>query len=555
MNALLRPLGRLGPDRLLRCWEYALEQLLDPLAEPYVWAPKALVLWPHLSALAPDLLRADTYLQPVGVRAARCDEVVAHLGVLVRATREHSGAGVLLVDFPQPPRSPLGIADAVVELGLRACVQRIDAGLEELARGLAGVQLVRASEVAARVGSWTDPRLHCLIDQVESRLMLQAMAQELHAHLRALRGERAKVLVLDLDNTLWGGVVGEAGLSGIRLGPSGRSRAYLDFQRACLDLRARGVLLAVASKNNPEDALEVFDQHPHMQIRREHVSAFQVHWEDKATSCRRIAEELNLSLDSLVFFDDSPVERSWVASACPEVHVVEVPEDASRYVETLQALPDFEAAVLSPEDVQRTELYQAERQRKAAASVQVDRATWLASLSTRLELGALDAFTLPRVAQLVGKTNQLNMTTLRRSEAEIEALHGEGHRVLWARVEDRFGDMGIVGVAILRLQPERWELDSFLLSCRVIKRGVEGAFLQGIAEAATSAGAKELHARYRPTRKNAPNRYLFRDTGFELVHESEDEVRYRLVLEPGWRCPQAEAHTIERVGLGAEGAP
>ncbi|MCP4921228.1 MAG: hypothetical protein GY913_30395, partial [Proteobacteria bacterium] len=194
-------------------------------------------------------------------------------------------------------------------------------------------------------------------------------------------------------------------------------------------------------------------------------------WEDKATSCRRIASELNVGLDSLVFFDDNPVERAWVAEACPEVLVVDVPADAARYVQTLQALHCFETATLSREDTERTSLYRANAARSAVRAEAPSLEDYLASLGTELELGEADATTLPRIAQLVGKSNQLNMTTRRRTESELADLVASAtHRVFWARVRDRFGDSGLVGVAIARCEDQTWELDTFLLSCRVIKR-------------------------------------------------------------------------------------
>jgi len=536
------------------CCEYALHELLDPGSEVYGCGADLTVLSVHADELVPELFRTRTLLGPLQERQALCDRAASALLQQVERLVEGTRGPVLVLDLEVPARSPLGIQDGAVPLGLRACIRRLNGTLEDALRSEGRVSVVARSALPARLEApSTDPKLRYLAGQRESRAMLGAIADELARHVHALTGRTRKVLVLDLDNTVWGGVLGEEGLGGLRLDVAGPGRAYRDFQQACLDLHDRGVVLAVASKNDHDLAVEALRDHPHALLRPEHFSALQIHWEDKATSCRRIAEELNVGLDSLVFFDDNPVEREWVAAACPEVEVVDVPRDAARYTEALVGLRAFETATLSAEDARRSELYRQERVRAGLASQATSLADYLEALDTRLRLGALDAYTAPRIAQLVHKTNQLNMTTIRRSQGELEALAASpDHEVLWAAVEDRFGDAGVVGVAVVACSEHTWRLDTFLLSCRVLKRGVEAAFVRALCELAVAQGIRHLEARWVRTRKNASNRHLFRDVGLTALREEEDEGVYALDLDQG--LPPAPFVTFDLRAFDRRGA-
>ncbi len=539
----LEPL--VGPVRFTHC-EYAVHELLNPAAAPYTSEPELVLLALHADQLAPELFRTSTLLGPVEARRTliegAVEAVVGHVRRLLAGTR----APVLVCDLVVPLRSPLGIQDNAVELGLLASIRRINAGLEEALRPLPRASVVTLSALAAGLAAPTEsPKLRYLAGQRESRPLLGALAGEVARHVHARRGLTRKVLVLDLDNTLWGGVLGEEGTGGIDLDVAGTGRAYRDLQQACLDLRDRGVLLALASKNDAEPALHALASHPHALLRPEHFSAVQIHWEDKATSCRRIAEALNVGLDSLVFFDDNPVERAWVATACPQVEVVEVPPDPARYRQVLLGLRAFETASLTAEDARRSDLYRQESDRRQALVDAGEHEAFLAGLDTRLTVGALDAETAGRIAQLVRKTNQLNLTTVRRSQAELEALAAsDDHVVLWASVRDRIGDAGGVGVAIVA-RGRRWRLDTFLLSCRVLQRGIEAAFLRCVAELAAADEATGLVANWIRTAKNGPSQGLLPACGFTVVSQSEAALQCELDLTE----PLPEAPFVQRVLL------
>jgi len=320
------------------------EAVADLADAVYPTSPELTILILHARELAPELFRARTLLSPVGERVAICDRVSEALVSQVRAIRAATGAPVLVADFPVPVHSPLGIQDASVELGLRACIRRINDALEDAARGLSGVTVFARSAAAARLGAnHVEPADRWRVGREESAGLLYAWARELGRHVSALRDANRTVLVLDLDNTLWGGAAGRE----VVLGPSGAGRPWYDFQQVCLDLWERGVLLAIAAKGDRRAAMSVLRSHPHALLREQHFSAIIIGEEDKATACLKIAGQLGVGLNKLALFEDNPVEREWVSQALPEVEVIPVPRDPARYTRALAATSAFEAVTPS----------------------------------------------------------------------------------------------------------------------------------------------------------------------------------------------------------------
>ncbi|MFZ4596352.1 MAG: HAD-IIIC family phosphatase, partial [Verrucomicrobiaceae bacterium] len=302
---------------------------------------------------------------------------------------------------------------------------------------------------------------------------------------------------------------------GIQLGPDYPGSVFVDFQRRVLALRDRGILLAAASKNDVASVEQVLNDHSSSVLKREHFAAFEVHYEDKASSLRNIAKSLSIGTDSLVFFDDNPVEREWVSQQLPEVTVIEVPSSPMGYGPALEDCGCFDALVLTREDRQRAELYRQESARSMWRSSSSTVEDFLRGLDMKLTIGAIDAATLPRVAQLLAKTNQFNVTTRRHSPAQIQAMLDAGGVGLWARVEDRFGDSGLVAAALA--VPDAsigWRLDTFLMSCRVIGRQVESALLAVLEGLLRKRGGQVLLGEFIPTSKNLPAVEFFAKHGF-----------------------------------------
>jgi FkbH-like protein len=330
-----------------------------------------------------------------------------------------------------------------------------------------------------------------------------------------------KCVVLDCDNTLWGGVVGEDGVGGIALGSAFPGSGYQGLQKVLKSLKDRGVLLAIASKNNPKEVDDVFSQHDEMVLRKEDIAVWRVNWSPKSQSLREIAGELNIGIDSLVMIDDSDYELAEIGNAVPEVRLLQVPEEVGLLPDLIASSGLFRNMKVSAEDLARTDMIGQEFARKEAAQA-LSREEFLASLDLVVDYIEVGEEHIGRVAQLTNKTNQFNLTTIRRTEAEIRALvASDEHLVRAIRVADKFGDYGLVGVAILKSADAEWEIDTFLMSCRVLSRGIETSFLATLVSEAGDRGAKAFIGRYIPTQKNVLVKDLYRQHGFAEMTSGE----------------------------------
>jgi FkbH-like protein len=342
--------------------------------------------------------------------------------------------------------------------------------------------------------------------------VFERAARDCIAAIRAVTGQSRKLIVVDLDNTLWGGVIGETGWQGIRVGGHDHvGEAFKDFQASLLALANRGVQLAVVSKNDEAVALEAFDHHSEMLVKRRHLAGWRINWNDKAANIVALAKELNLGLSAVVFIDDNPVERDRVKAALPEVLVPDWPDDPTAYVSAIRSLDCFDAAAVTSEDRNRTSMYMAERERRQVRLGVGSVDAWLSQLGTRLRVAPVDASNIARITQLFNKTNQLNLSTRRMSEQEIQRWASlPNHSMLAVSASDKFGDMGLVGVVSVDVQNKRGVLVDFILSCRVMGRKVEDAMFHVAAEKVAELGGNALEARYLPTQRNRPTLDVFR---------------------------------------------
>ena len=465
---------------------------------------------------------------------ARADGVVTLLASLAGAIGRDLGVPVILHTLPQTPASLTGGHDAIFPGSLRAQIARVNQGVRELCLQ-SGRCLLDLEALAAEVGlsSWHDARLWQAAKAPYALNAIPLVAERLCRLTAALRGKSRKCLVLDLDNTLWGGVVGDDGLEGIQMSEgSATGEAFRAVQAYALEQRARGVILAVCSKNEHDVALRAFREHPEMLIREADVAAFQVNWDDKATNLRRIAEALNIGVDSLVFVDDNPAERHRVRQMLPMVAIPELPEDPAGYVGVLWAASYFEALSLSGDDLKRADAYQANAARASELAKLGDMEAYLGSLEMTCTLAPFDAVGRTRIAQLINKSNQYNLTTRRYTEAEVAAVEADPRRFhLQVRLTDRFGDNGMISVAIFDKRGDVWACDTWLMSCRVLGRRVEEAVLREVAAAAQAEGATALTGDYIPSAKNAMVAGHFGKLGFVKAAEAPDgRTAWRLDL-------------------------
>jgi FkbH-like protein len=351
---------------------------------------------------------------------------------------------------------------------------------------------------------------------------VEQIASENFKLIRAQRGLNKKCLVLDCDNTLWGGIIGEDGLGGIKLGSEYPGSAFKEFQQEILTLYHRGILLALCSKNNEADVWEVFDKHPGMVIKKNHIVASRINWDNKAQNLAAIAIELNISLDSLVFVDDSDFETNLVKQMLPMVEVIHLPKQhAINYRAMIASCGLFDTLRLTEEDRKRGQMYKAESERnrlKQDASKNIDE--FLRSLEMKVEIKLADHATTTRIAQLTQKTNQFNLTTKRYSEAEIGRFADDADMsVLYVKMSDRFGDLGIIGVAIVNHVEKNSELDTFLLSCRALGRGIETLLLDTCIAITQKKGREILTGQYVKTAKNGQVSDFYTKEGFECIFD------------------------------------
>jgi FkbH-like protein len=385
-----------------------------------------------------------------------------------------------------------------------------------------------------------DPRRYHWTKQPFSERGLVRLAEHVWAGVRALTTGPKKVLVLDLDNTLWGGVVGETGPLGVALGESPDGEAFRAFQGHVKALSRRGIVLAVASKNNEADGREPFERNPDMILGLDDIAAAEINWEPKGTTIRRIAETLSLGLDSFVFFDDNPAEREQVRRAAPEVAVVEVPPEPAEYVRALQAGLWFETTSLTEADRTRAEQYAVERKRRELQQSTGSMEDYLRSLEMRADVRAIDEPDLMRVVQLLAKTNQFNLTTRRHTRDDVLRLLRLPDAIgMTLRVRDRFGDHGLIGVMIAVPAEDSFralQIDTWLMSCRVIGRTVEQFFFGELLERARRLGYGEIIGEYLPTPKNAPVSELYDSLGFRRWKVGDDRsVIYSLEVDGATR--------------------
>ena len=516
------------------------QQILDPSSGLYAFNPDAVIFAVQTRDLARDLWDNYTDLSP-HQREARVEEWAGAMCEWVRIFRSRSTASLILHTFEAAgatPRGNLGRSNAVGQIGL---IQKVNQELQQLAAEYPGVHLLDYDGLVSRRGreGWHDERKWLTLRMPIGAENLPALAQEWLRFLHPLSGRIGKVLVTDLDNTLWGGVVGEDGIQGIQVDSEYPGAAYRAVQRALLDLNNRGMLLAIASKNNEEEALDAMQRHPGMLLRPHHFASMHLNWNPKAESLRQIAEDLNVGLDSLVFLDDNPIERQAVRIALPQVTIIELPPDSMEFAKAVRDCPLFERVTSSAEDRERARYYVQQKERQSAQNSMASLEEFYYSLEQKVEIVALSDEILGRIAQLIKKTNQFNLTSKRYSEAQIAAFGSDPkYDVYGVRVSDRYGDNGLVGVCITRHDADVCEIDTLLLSCRVIGRTVETAILSFLVEENQARGSTRLEGWFLPTAKNKPAESFYLKHNFLLQDQTVTGSLWSLDLrEAAVDCP------------------
>ena len=499
-----------------------------------------------------NLHRTDLAQAP-GERVAAATE---RLRVIVASLRAHGGAPAILQTLATPPESLFGSFDWRVRGTVRAMIAEANAAIVALAQET-GCYLLDVAGLAERVGTdhWFDP-----VQWVSYKLpfaadCMPAYADMLGRLLGAIRGKARKCLVLDLDNTVWGGVVGDDGFEGIYIGQgSARGEAFLSVQQMASELRDRGVMLAVCSKNNDEVARKPFRDHPDMLLREKDIAVFQANWIDKATNLEAIAKSLSIGLDALVMLDDNPAERAQIRRALPMVGVPELPDDPSRFAWYLNAAGYFEAVAYSDEDRLRADSYASDARRAEIMGTSRDLGDYLASLDMVISLLPFHSSRRQRIAQLINKTNQFNLTTRRYTESDVSAFEVDPAAItLQVRLEDRFGDLGMIGVIICRSgDAEAWSIDTWLMSCRVLGRRVEEAMLAKLVAEVRDRGGRRLVGTYIPTAKNGMVAEHYGKLGFRRTGGADGESTAWELAVPDYAVPDLPLRFAEEAAATVE---
>ncbi len=507
------------------------QEILDPESELYRFAPSIVYLATSRRDLGP--------FPSVGESPERVAEHVAaerdQWARLWQTLHDRLGCQVIQNNFDAPPWRLL----ANCEMSASApggYLTRLNLALVDGAPAYVTIHDVDGLSASAGRQAWGDERYFHVAKLPCAPASLVDYAHSVSSVIAALRGKARKCLVLDLDNTLWGGVVGDDGLGGIRLGQGDAvGEAFLAFQEYVLGLSRRGILLAVCSKNTDSVAREVFEKHSEMRLGLRDIACFVANWDDKATNVRAIAKTLNIGLDSLVFVDDNPAERSLVRKFAPLVAVPELPTDAAGYVAALEQHRYFQVTALTKEDLHRAEYYRAEAERKHIEESATDLGEFLRSLSMVAQVGPVSPLSLERTVQLINKSNQYNLTTRRYSNADLVALLGDPRWITrTVTLADKFGDNGLISVVIAKIEGDDLLVDTWLMSCRVLKRTVEHYVRNHLASLALERKLRRIRGDYIPTPKNALVEDHYQRLGFSCTGKDADgRTHWELALE-GW---------------------
>ncbi len=517
----------LGLDVYLGPFGQFEQELLDPASGLAAFKPDVVFVAVRLQDVCPAIYEAFNSLKP-GQATTLVDDWMTRLRAALASFRNRCKAHILIQNYDLPAAPALGLAEQSSPLSQSAVIGRANAVLADLAASMPNARIMDYDALVARHGrrNWLDPRTAFFARIPVAPAHYWPLAGFYVRHLRPLYGLSKKVLVLDADNTLWGGVVGDVGTDGIALGHDYPGNAFVAFQKRILDLYNRGVVLALASKNQPGVVEEVLAKHPDMILRAEHFAAMKINWQPKPQNLQQIAADLNLGLDSFVFVDDSAVECELMRTALPEVLSVNLPDDPAYYPGVIESLDCFDQWTISEEDRSRGQLYKAEAGRRELRAAVVDMPAFYRQLEMKATIFVNHRQHVARAAQMTARTNQFNMHTIRCSEDDIRRfMDSPDWTVVTLALEDRFGDNGVVGLAVVRHGPKDCLLHMFLMSCRVLGRTVEQAFVGWIAERAKAAGAERLVAEFVPTSKNKPFADFYPSRGL-VETQPEGDTRY-----------------------------
>ncbi len=522
----------LFPDIFVGGFNLFRQEILNKDSEFYKFKPDITILATNLDHLV-NKLHDKFYNLNLNEKQDLVESVINELESLAIEFKMNSSGILIINNFILPIYSPLGILDTKENMGIREFYQIINQKIISKFKKDDKIYIFDLNKMASGFGiqNTINYKMHYMASMEFSELFLPYLVKEYISSIKAFKGMTKKCIVLDLDNTLWGGIIGEDGMEGIKLDNTFPGNQFVDFQKSILRLNERGIILAINSKNNFDDAIEVIRNHPSMILKEQHFASIKINWETKVKNMVDISKEIGIGLESMVFFDDNAVERHLINKALPEVLVVDLPKSASLYKKTLENLRVFDLLSLTDEDKKRGEMYLARKERKKLEK-SLDLDNYLQNLEISIKIDQIDDFTEPRIANLLMKTNQFNLTTKRYVKAEIQDMRQKSNvYIYYLQVKDRFGDEGIVGVTIINEEEKVWIIDSFLMSCRIIGRKIENAFFNKILGDAKKKNIESIKGIYIKTKKNDLVKNFYKNLGFNLLKEDDEGSEWILSVK------------------------
>lgn len=509
------------------------QEILNTESALYSFNPNIVIIMMRIEELLPSFID-DFGSKPYSEWEDIISSTVHQLGVLAETLEKNLRAQIIFQNISLPKDIYFGLYDTQNAEGQTYLIHKFNHQLAVEFKARQSAFIWDFTRFLQNKGyeNIYDPKMWYTSKNPFKQSAYPQIADDMLKYVLSVLGRIKKCIVLDLDNTLWGGIAGEDGLEGVSLGHDYPGSCYRDFQKGLLRLYQRGVILAINSKNNLNDALEIMEKHPYMALKPKHFAVMRINWEDKVSNLKAIAQDLNIGIDSMIFIDDNPVECELVRSQCPECEVILLPEKKYLIPDVLNNLNGIENIRLTEEDKKKGEMYQAQIARKEFEASFTDLEGFLKGLNVEVIIEPANNFSIPRIAQLTQKTNQMNLTTRRYTEADIQGfVKGSDTHVFSVASKDRFGDNGIVGVFILKINASECIIDTFLLSCRVIGRKIEDAMIAFIAESAKTKGAKTLIGEYIPTAKNKPaadmyEKLRFKKTGDTLFSADLEKQKF-----------------------------
>ena len=538
LNGLDETIRVMCSELNIRCQSYVSgynqynQELLNSQSNYYNFSPDITFLILDIRNFLGDVFHYPYDLSDEG-RKSLVKEKIEELKNMISIFEKNTESKLIISNFNIPYYSPNGIIETKSIFGFHEMIEEFNNSLRQMCKEKNSIYVYDFNNFVSKHGENNvfDYRQFHLGDIQVTYNLIPDLANDLMSYVKPLLGKTRKCIVLDLDNTLWGGIIGEDGIDGIELGHTPTGKAFVEFQKELLSLWNQGIILSINSKNNFDDAMKVIHEHPDMILREKHFASIQINWNDKAENMKQISNEANIGLDSFVFFDDDKLNQERIKHEFPEILTVNVSDDPSNFVPILKQINDFNVLHRTSEDSNRGEMYAQQRQRRNFENSISNLDEFLKQLDIKVKIKKANKFLTPRISQLTLKTNQFNLTTKRYQEEEIQKLsNNENFEVGCAQVLDKFGDNGITGVYIIEKNKNLWIIDTFLLSCRIIGRGIENAILTEIIKKAKRKGIVELRANFIPTSKNKPSENFLSDFGFKKnndhwIYDLNNEIK------------------------------